>query len=106
MIGFCLARVEHVMCSAVLDDWEPEHVRCWAEKLNFAPVTCQFLEAAGVCGYMLNAPRDRVLVALQRCRRRLQAQQQQVPALLAVHRVASQAARLREEAKHIPHGMT
>ena len=98
--------VADASCCADLDAWEPEHVRCWAEKLNLSPSIVEFLSAAGVYGAMLNAPKHRVVTTLQSCRRRLQAQQQQVPAWHELQQVAAQAVRLREEAKHVADGTT
>ena len=87
-----------------LDQWQPEHVSCWARKLNLPQSTCTFLKEAGVWGAMLNLPKDKVTAILEQLRLQRQAQQHQVPAVHELYQVVAQSVLLSEEAKRVSKG--
>ena len=90
---------------ADLNSWVAKHVRHWAERLNFASSTCKFLEAAGVCGDVLDRPEEEVVAALVDLSDARKAQGHAVPEVHVLRRLGQQAQRLREEAKRIAPGM-
>ena len=76
----------------------------WAERLNFAPAACKFLEDAGVCGDMLDQSEAEVIAALVDLSNKRKAQGLAVPGVHVLRRLAQQAQQLREEAKHVAKG--
>lgn len=88
----------------VLVEWLAKHVRQWAERLNFATTTCEFLEQTNVCGAVLNRPEEEVVAELEQLAAQHKSQGLTAPGVHVLRRLGQQSQRLREEAKRTPKG--